>query len=429
MRRIIVNAAWLSGESLIRIFVGLLVGILVARHLGPEGLGRLAFCIAYVSIFIPLSQLGLDRIAVRELSLAGDAGGATLGSVMVLRLAAGAAAAAAAILLFPLAGAPDPGTQLLMVCVLSAALPLACGDAIDLWFQSQMRMRYSALSRNAGFLLSSAIRLWLVFAGAGVAWFTVAAPLEAVAILAGLLLFFRVQRPAALRLRFSAARSVELLRESRFVLAYGFVIMVQARLDQVMLARMSGDAELGQYAAALGIVESLMFVAMAVLAAMSPMLSRLRAQDPARYRLELTNMYRWVVLLFLPSGVMLALFSDAIIRLLYGPAFAASGPLLALLAIRLLLAYVGVARSAYVVNEKLYPIALLIALGGAVINIVLNLAFIPLWGATGAVWASTLSFFFTAIVGDLLFTRTRENFFLMTTAMLTPWRARAVRGN
>ena len=429
MRRIIVNAAWLSSESLIRLFVGLVVGILVARHLGPEGLGRLAFCTAYVALFVPLSQLGLDRIAVRELSVAGAAGGATLGSVFVLRLAAGAASAAVAVLLFPLAGAPDPDSQLLMVCVLSAALPLACGDAIDLWFQSQMSMRYSALSRNAGFLLSSAIRVSLVFAGAGVAWFTIAAPAEAVAILAGLLLFFRVQRPAALQLRFSAARSLELLRESRFVLAYGFVIMVQARLDQVMLAHMSGEAELGQYAAALGIVESLMFVAITVLASMSPMLAQMRAQDAARYRLELVNMYRWVVVLFLPFGLILALFSDGIIRLLYGPAFAASGPLLALLAIRLLPAYVGVARSVYVVNEKLYPVALLIAIGGTLINIFLNLAFIPRWGATGAVWASTLSFFFTAIVGDLLFARTRENFFFMATALLTPWRARAVRGN
>lgn len=429
MRRILVNAAWLSGESVVRVAVGLLVGIVVARHLGPEGLGQLAFCLAYVALFMPIAQMGLDRIVVRELSLAGDAGGATLGSVFVLRLAAGAAAAAAAILLFPLVGAPDRDDQLLMVGVMSIGLPLACGGAIDLWFQSQMRMRYLAVSRNAGFLASVVIRLGLVFAGAGFAWFAVVGPVEAAVVLAALHFFFRKQRPASLRPSFSVARSLELVRESRFVVAYGFAIIAQARLDQVMLARISGEAELGQYAAALGIVENLTFVVMAVQAAMSPMLSQLRAQDAERFRHELVNLYRWVVVLFLPFGLVLALFSDAIIRLLYGQAFAAAGPLLALLSIRLLLAYLGVARSVYVANEKLYAVTFLTALGGVVINLALNLWWIPLWGATGAVWASTVSFFFTTIVVDVLYARTRENFFLMVTAMLTPWRVKAVRGH
>jgi O-antigen/teichoic acid export membrane protein len=226
--------------------------------------------------------------------------------------------------------------------------------------------------------------------------------------------------------RFSVRRSLELLRESGFVVAYAVLIVVQARIDQLMLAQIHGPAELGQYSAALGIVENLSFVPMAVLAAISPLLAKLRAADPERFRRELLNLYRWTVVLFLPLGLVLALFSDRIVKLLYGESYAPAAPLLALLTLRLLLAYIAIARSAYVVNERLFALSFVVAAAGAVLNVSLNLAWIPAWGAKGAVWASTLSFFFTIIVADLLFKQTRPNFFLMTRALFTPWRARMV---
>ena len=46
----------------------LLVGILVARYLGPEQYGLMNYVISYVSIFSVLSTFGLDNIEIRELS-------------------------------------------------------------------------------------------------------------------------------------------------------------------------------------------------------------------------------------------------------------------------------------------------------------------------------------------------------------------------
>jgi O-antigen/teichoic acid export membrane protein len=265
-----------------------------------------------------------------------------------------------------------------------------------------------------------------MLAGAALFWFSVTAVLEV--LVTGLALYFtyRAHRPAALAWRFSIRRAVELLRESRYVVAYAILVVLQARIDQLMLAQMHGPAELGQYAVALGIVETLIFLPMAILAAMSPLLAKLRAADPAQFRRELLNLYRWAVLLFVPVGIVLAIFSAPIVNLLYGASYAPAAPLLSLLTLRLLLAYVAVARSAYVLNERLFALSLVTAAIGAFLNLSLNLMWVPEWGAKGAVWASTLSFFFTIVVADLLFKQTRPNFFLMAHALLTPWRARMV---
>jgi O-antigen/teichoic acid export membrane protein len=424
-RALLAGTAWLAGDSVFRLLAGLAVGIWVARYLGPQDLGRLAYCLAYVALFVPLAQAGLDRIAVRQLAIEDERdAGETMGCVFAVRLAAALAAAAAAIALFPLVST-DP-VQQAMVWVMALGLLFLSCDAFDFWFRSRLQMRAPVLGRNVGFALAALARVLLILLGAGLFWFAAAGVLEAAAAALALWLLYRRSRSPALVLRFSARRSLELARESGFAMAYGVVIIVQARIDQLMLAQLAGPAQLGQYSAALAIVEGLTFLPVAVLGAMSPLLARLRASEGEGYAQELLNLYRWAVVLFLPLGLLLAVFSGTIVELLYGAAYAPAAPLLALLTLRLLLAFIGVARSAYVLNEKLFALSFASAAAGAALNVLLNLAWIPLWGAQGAVWASTLSFFLTTIVADLLFARTRPNFVLMARGLLTPWRARMI---
>ena len=61
------NTSWLFGEKILRMIVGLFVGIWVARYLGPEQFGLLSYAGAFVGLFTAFATLGLDGIVVREL--------------------------------------------------------------------------------------------------------------------------------------------------------------------------------------------------------------------------------------------------------------------------------------------------------------------------------------------------------------------------
>ena len=54
-------------EQFFRISAGVLVGIWVARYLGPEKFGLLSYVLAFTAIFSGTARLGLDGIMVREL--------------------------------------------------------------------------------------------------------------------------------------------------------------------------------------------------------------------------------------------------------------------------------------------------------------------------------------------------------------------------
>jgi len=61
------NTSWLFLEKILRMVVGLTVGIWVARYLGPEQFGNFSYAQSLVGLFTAISALGLDGIVVREL--------------------------------------------------------------------------------------------------------------------------------------------------------------------------------------------------------------------------------------------------------------------------------------------------------------------------------------------------------------------------
>jgi len=60
------NTSWMMAEQFLRIIAGLLVGIWVARFLGPEQFGLFSYVLAFTAIFGGIAKLGLDGIMVRE---------------------------------------------------------------------------------------------------------------------------------------------------------------------------------------------------------------------------------------------------------------------------------------------------------------------------------------------------------------------------
>jgi O-antigen/teichoic acid export membrane protein len=311
-----------------------------------------------------------------------------------------------------------------MLLVLSLSLLFISFDTFDFWFQSRLQMRYSVFGRNIGFLAATALRIAAIVCGLSLIWFTVIYTLEMAIAAGGLLLVYRLSGERTSGWRFSAARAVALISQAKFLFITSLLVIVQARIDQVMLANLLGTRELGLYAAALRLIEVFVFLPMMIQTVLVPVLSRDEFRDSAKHDAKMLNVYRLMVLIFLPIGIPLAIFSPALVKLLYGPEYQAAAPLLALLCIRLLLANFGVAKSLFFLRENAFGISFSGALVGCLTNIGLNFVLIPKWGTLGVVWASTISFFVTIFVMDLFFLKTRRNLALMVRGLLTPWRFR-----
>ena len=80
--------------------------------------------------------------------------------------------------------------------------------------------------------------------------------------------------------------------------------------------------------------------------------------------------------------------------------------------------YLGVARNAWIVCKNSQKYLKYIYFSAAVINVLLNLLFIPILGATGAALASLITQIFTSIILPFFYKDLRENSKLMLEAIL-----------
>ena len=76
--------------------------------------------------------------------------------------------------------------------------------------------------------------------------------------------------------------------------------------------------------------------------------------------------------------------------------------------IRLFFANMGVARSAYKLNENLMVFSLFTMTLGTITNIVLNYYWIPLYASKGAIFATIISFLVSIFVVDLFYSKTNS---------------------
>lgn len=390
------NSIWLMGDRLIRMGLGLLVGVLVARYLGPDGYGQLSFAGSYVMLFSALALFGLESIVVRELVHHPEAEQAILGTTSLIRAAAGLLAYLGAIVTL-LVIRPGDRTALLLVALLGSSLLAQAVEVSDLWFQSRVLSRYTVLCRTSAFIISSCLKVLLVLSSASLVAIAAATAVEA--LIAALLLVLthaRFSEVGILTWRWDRSWFRRLLTGSVPMVLSGVVLMVYLRIDQVMLGAMAPQAELGLYAAAVRISEVWYFVPTAIVSSLFPGLVALRSSDPVRFEQKLQQLYNLLAFLGYAVALPVTFIAPWLVQLLFGSAYLAAAPLLAVLIWAGLFANLSVVRNAHFIALDWGRSLLWATSLGATANVLLNLLLIPRYGALGAAVATCLSYWVAA---------------------------------
>lgn len=415
------NSLWLFADQIVRMAAGLLVGVWLARYLGPEQYGWLSYAAALVGTVGVVTSLGLNAVVVRELVRTPDAAPALLGAAFFLRAAGGAVGFLVCVATAWLQPAITAPTRPLVI-IAALGLVFQSLDVYDVYFQARGESRVSAFVRIIACVAASLLKVVLILRGASLLALALATLAELVVSAAGWLIAGRVRGVPWRDLVLERARVTALLREGWPLALSGLAIYTQAYADQVIIGLLLGGSDLGQYAAALRIVSVFAFVPMVVQIVAAPEITRARRDDEKLYRRRLYNFYRVMFGIFVLTAVPLVAFGPMATRLFFGASYTGAAALLPLLALRLFFTNLGVARSVFLTNEGLFRFGLVTAVAGAAVNLGLNVVLIPRWGATGAIFASFASFGVTIFALEAFQPRARANLQLMARAIFSPWR-------
>lgn len=410
------------GEKVIGLGLAFVATVFVARHLGPEDFGSLAYALSLAALFAAAGHMGLQGLVVREIVKDETGRAETLGTSALLKLL-GMGAGYLVLLTYAVAYEGLGSTEYYLIAIAGAALLFRPLDVVDFWFQAFVQARYAAIARVSSHVVATAFKLGLVFAGSGLVYFATAQVLQAVVAALLLLLFFRLK--AELRLahwRFSWSRAKELLSQGWLIYLGSVFAVIYLKVDLVMLRWLADPQEVGQYAVAAQLSEAWYFVPTAIVASFFPKLIKLREQDEALFYRRLQQLFDVLFMIGLVVAVAMTVAAPWIIALFFGPEYAASASILVIHIWAAIFIFMRAAFSKWILIENALYFSLLTQGLGALVNVLLNYLLIPMHGGIGAAYATLFSYATASFFALFFYQRTRTVFWQMAWAALAPIR-------
>ena len=414
--KIVDNIGWLFFDKILRMGVGLLVGVWVARYLGPEQFGLFSFASAFVGMFGAVAGLGLQSIVVRDIVRDPSCKEETLGTAAVLELLGGSLAYGLVLgCIFWLR--PDDTLAKFLVAILGSIMLFRFSDVALYWFESQVLSKYIVWIQNSCFLIFAVIKVGLILSHAPLLAFAWATAAEALLVAVLIFLMLGLRGPKLQQLRFSLLRAKSLLTDSWPLLLSGMAIMVYMKIDQIMLGQMLGDDAVGIYSAAVRISEVWYFIPVMIVASVFPAILEAKKRDEAQYIQRLQRLYDLMVWLSVAIALPMTFVSTPIVVALFGSAYAESGPVLAIHIWASVFVFLGVASSQWFVAESRQILSLQRTLLGAIVNVIMNFILIPSFGPIGAAISTVVAYAIAAFLSDAVQAETKGMFAMKLNSM------------
>lgn len=413
--KVVKNASWLIGGKLIQMFINLVVGILVARYLGPSNNGLVSYGAAYTTFFATIAALGINSVLVKEFIDHPEEEGKIIGTSLFLRVISSFLCAIAIVCFVNVVDRGEP-TTIWVVSLCSLGLIFHIFEVINYWFQSKLQSKVTAIVTLIAYVITAGYRVILMLLHADVVGFAFATSIDYIAI--GVMLLFAYKKHHGRTFSISLAYGRELLKKSVHFILPGVMVSIYGQTDKVMLKQMVGEAETGFYSTAVSLNAAWCFVLIAIIDSMYPSIMKAFHVDEEKFKKRNRQLYAIVFYLALIASILYTVFAELLVGVLYGEAYMPTVAPLRIITWYTAFSYLGGARNAWVVCKNRQKYLVYIYASAALANVVLNFLFIPEFGASGAAFASLITQILTILVVPFFVKGLRENAKLMIEAIL-----------
>lgn len=384
------NTLWLLLEKVCKLTVGLFVGVLVSRHLGPEGMGIWNYGLSIFAFFTVFSTFGLDYITHREFLNKPESSGVIFSTVLVLRLM-GASLGVGIPLLYMGITESIHQTSAHIVLILTVAYFVQAFDVIEYYYQAKLLAKRTVIARLIAFFAIALYKYYLVKVNAPLLWFVWSSTIEfligAILLVGGWFL-----RPRTFKMgKVNWALAYSLLKDALPFSFASLLAVLHFKIDQVMITEMLSATENGIYSVAIRIFELLIVLLAVISPSFIPLLANAYKTDNQKFKQSLIHFYGIVSWLGIFCSLGCIILAKPIMAFLYGPAFNGSGQILQLLALCVYPIFISSAITNYLIITNKKSFNLFKTGVGLVLNILLNWLFIPNWGIQGAAISSLVS--------------------------------------
>lgn len=413
------NAGWIIGERVVQTFLSLIIGVISARYLGPGNYGALNYTASLVTFFSSVALLGMDGVIIKKMISQPEEEGSYLGGCMLLRLFSSVLCSVVIVVLVLLLN-PDDKTKMILAFLQSLQLIFQSVSILDSWFQRYLKSKYISICKIIAFLIMSGYKIILIVFAKSIEWFAFANSLSFLVIAILLLVFYFKNQGKALK--FNIKLGVDVLKDSYHYILSGLMVALYSQMDKIMIGKMLSDFDVGLYATATAICGMWVFIPTAIINSFRPTILEFRQSgNMKQYSLRLRQLYSVIIWLCIGISAIVCVFAPLIIEVLYGEEYSGAVGALRIAIWFETFSMIGTARGIWILSEdKNKYIKYYLAIG-VVVNFVLNLILIPVFGINGAAFATLITQVVTSIISPMFFKATREHTGIVLDAFCLKW--------
>ena len=412
------NSFWLSSDAILKLISGLLVSIWMIKYLGAANFGKISYAIAINSIFSVVALLGLRDILIKEFVNENYSKETLIGTSAGLIFATSALLFLLNLLYFYLFKPTDTlTTQLVLITNLSLFFQFYF--VYEYYQDAFLRAKNYILYKNIVTILSITLKIALLFFQAPLIAFAFPFFIDSL-ILFATYSFLLKKNIDIHQISFQFPLAKHLLRQTMPILLSALSVRIYIDIDQIMLKQIIGDEANGTYAFAVKLANILLFIPSLIINSSLPEILNAQKQSTELMLHKILKLFQIVCFI----GYIIVLFwylaADFLVPFIATPDFYVSIHYLKILTWTGIFSALGGARTLYLVSINQNRFYFLSVFFSCLLNIFLNLLFIPKYGAFAACYNTLITTFIAGIGFNFLFKPLRPIGILQLKSILYP---------
>ncbi|MFA6430417.1 MAG: flippase [Candidatus Paceibacterota bacterium] len=399
------NTGWMFLGRFFTLGISFIVGIYIARYLGPSNYGLFNYVVSFVGLFGFLASFGVDSIISREIIKDHDKKDELIGTGFYIKVA-GSILAILSIFIVSIFTTKDLFT-LGLIWIFSLNFIPQAFNILETYFQSQVLSKKVVTAQIISNIISTILKIIVVLFNKGIFWLSLVYIIETSIYALLLLISFKKFGHHISKWKFNINIAKSLLKDAWPLMLSTIAIGIFMKIDQVMIKNMLGNEQAGIYAVAVKLSEVWYFIPTIICTSLFPSIVNALKTNIKIFEKRMRRLYSLMFWLSFSIAFLTTALSGPIIRILFGEAYIGSIIVLQIYIWAGIAVFLGMAIGQYLLAFNLTKIHFYINLAGMLCNVILNFILIPKFGIIGAAAATTISYTLVTL-GILVFKKTRN---------------------
>lgn len=234
-KRYFQNTSWIMIEHITSMVITFLATVFVARYLGPEDFGILAYAISLIGLFTVFGHMGLSGLVVRELVKQPDKHAQVLGTSLDLKYI-GIIIGFLILVVFIFLSEEVFSNTFWIIFIVALSMLFNPFQVLDFWFSSRVQAKYTSIAKITAIVVASLFKIGLIIIGANVLYFAFANIIQVLLVKSMLIFFYyRLKNIPLSKWRISSKVAKGLLSKGWMILLGSLFATLYLKIDQVML--------------------------------------------------------------------------------------------------------------------------------------------------------------------------------------------------